>query len=847
MVKHIFTGLLTILTILPAFSQSDKFGFEEVLKSDGDILTAFAVPYNESNLNTLHSNKVLIKFITRNWIYVTASAKQINDLTSKGELSDFYFEPSFPVALGDSARGHMNVNPVHSGTGLDMPYTGKGVIIGYVDQGLDFNHPDFRNEDGSTRVLRYWDQTLNTGGPVGPFGYGIVWNSEQINNGTCISTENSTGHGTTVTGMGSGNGRANGLNKGIAPESNIIVVESNFGLPNWTMTIADACNYIFSVADTLGMPAVVNLSLGTYLGSHDGNDPASEVMEALLDEKPGRIIVCAAGNSGAQGKYHVTGNVDSDTSFVWLLNNPSGSAAFGANKIYFDLWSDVSDATFEYAFGADRPAPNYGLRGATDFRLAQQDMGTTLFDTIFNSTGQRIATVEIYRNIIGNNYRMQVLFTNVDSTAYYYRFMTKGTGKYDMWSGAWLGLNNFVTNIPSPAVFPAIANYNMPDSLQTIVSSWNCSEKVISVGNFRNRLGHTTKNLNYVGLSDNQPVGKLSPNSSKGPNRHLVVKPDVSAPGDLSLTAAPLWMLNNSAWNNTVDVTGWHARNGGTSMASPVIAGLAALYLEKCPKATYAGFKADLINSAAPDVWTGMVPNYAYGYGKPNAHSLLLGTLFDAEIVGENEKCGEPIPLTVNASTALSTVEWSNGSVGNPLMVDDGGEYIAYAYDLGGCRTVTDTHEVVQLQVLPILPILQSGNVLATLSFTNYQWTLNGVDIPGATEQTLVIEPPYGTYTCYCVSDDGCITETPPFTVTLGNLELSQSESAVYPNPTSDLFYIKGKSSELDVQVYDAAGKEMISFKGTNNAISIGHLPKGIYHVSIFDGKEKKWSKIVRM
>ena len=847
MVKYIFTVLLAIMSILPLHSQSNKFGFTDVLVKSGDVMTAFAVPYNESNLNNLNKNKFVIKYATRNWIFISCTPNQISELHQKGEVSDFYFEPSFPVALGDTARGHMNINPVHTGANLDMPYSGKGVIIGYVDQGLDFNHPDFKNEDGSSRVLRYWDQTLNSGGPVGPFGYGIVWNNEEINNGSCISTENSTGHGTTVAGMGSGNGRANGLNKGMAPESNIIVVESNFGLPNWTMTIADACEYIFKVADTLGMPAVVNLSLGTYLGSHDGNDPASEAMEALLDEKPGRIIVCAAGNSGSQGKYHVTGNVGTDTSFVWLLNNPSGSAAFGANKIYFDLWSDVSDATFEFAFGADRPAPNYGLRGSTEFSLAQEEMGTLLFDTIFNSNGQRIATMEIFKEIIGSNYRMQVLFTNIDSTSYYYRFMTKGSGKYDMWSGAWLGLNNFVTTIPTPAVFPEIVNYNMPDSLQTIVSSWNCSEKVISVGNFRNRLGHTTKNFNYVGLSDNQPVGKLSPNSSKGPNRHLVVKPDICAPGDLSLTAAPLWMLNSSAWNGTVDVTGWHARNGGTSMASPVIAGIAALYLEKCPKATYATFKSDLINSAAPDVWTGIVPNYGYGYGKPNAHNLLMGTLFDAEIVGETEKCGEPIPLTVNATTTLGSVEWSDGSTSNPIIVQDGGEFIAYAYDLMGCRTITDTHTVVQLEVLPILPILQSGNVLATLSFSNYQWTLNGVDIPGANEQTLVIEPPYGTYTCYCVSDDGCITETPPFTVTLGINELVNTDNIVYPNPTTDVFYVNAPYTDDVLRIFDAAGKEVEYRKEANNGISIGHLPKGIYHISITTGEEKKWSKIVRL
>jgi hypothetical protein len=151
------------------------------------------------------------------------------------------------------------------------------------------------------------------------------------------------------------------------------------------------------------------------------------------------------------------------------------------------------------------------------------------------------------------------------------------------------------------------------------------------------------------------------------------------------------------------------------------------------------------------------------------------------------------------------------------------------------------------LQVLPILPILQSGNVLATLSFSNYQWTLNGEDIPGATEQTLVIEPPYGTYTCYCVSADGCISETPPFTVSLGIDELSENGNLIFPNPTNDLFYLNENHESTVIRLFDASGKEVNYKKIDNKSYSIGHLPKGIYHLSIEQNKQKVWVKVVRM
>jgi hypothetical protein len=847
--KILFTAALSFFNSKSITAQSSKFGFEKILRESSEQATSFAVPYSTENLLFLSKEGVKVKYVTPKWLYITTTPKWIDEQTRSGKLSDFYFDHSAPMILADSARFQYFVNPVHAGTnGLDASYTGKNVIIGYVDQGLDFNHPDFKNQDGTTRVLRYWDHTLITGGPASPYGYGIVWDQDAINNGTCISTETGTAHGTTVAGLGSGNGLANGQNKGIAPESNIIIVESNFSLPNWTLSIADACDYIFKVADTLGMPAIVNLSLGTYLGSHDGNDPASVAIESLLDEKPGRIVVCAAGNSGARGKYHVHGEASgADTSFVWILNNPSGTAAFGANKIYFDLWSDVSDATFEYSFGADRPAPNYGLRGNTIFRPAQTSAGSVILDTIYNSMGHRIATIEIYPEIIDDNYRMQVLFSNVDSTAYYYRFMTKGTGSYDMWSGSWLGLNDFVTTTPNETLFPPITFYQMPDTLQTIVSSWNCSEKVISVGNVKNRKGHTTKNNTYYTSSDPNAVGELSPNSSKGPNRHNVIKPDVSASGDVSLSAAPLWLLANSSYNSVIDIGGWHARNGGTSMASPLVAGIAALYLQKCPSANYESFKNDLINTAFSDNHTGTVPNNAYGYGKPHALDLMLTTLFTATISGDSEKCADSIPLTVNASVSLSNVMWNNGIEGNPLLAGDGGEYYAEAYDLRGCRTFTDTHEVMQLEVLPILPILQSGNVLATLSFSNYQWTMNGVDIPGATEQTLVIEPPYGTYTCYCVSADGCVTETPPYTVAAGIDENSAVNLGVYPNPVIDKFNIGNELSYNSIELFDAFGKRIPLIKSDDGTYNISSLSKGIYQIVIYTENQKIESKIIKM
>ncbi len=838
---------LMIIVSNTVLGQSHKFGFEKTLRETPTVPTTFCVPNNEETQSLLKKEGITVKYSTKSWSFITTTPSWIDQKFKTGELKNYYFEFAPPMALADSAVFRHHGTEVHQGLGgLSSSYTGKDVIIGVVDQGLDWTHPDFLNVDGSTRVLRYWDQTLSSGGTVPqPYNYGIVWDSAQINSGACFSTENSTAHGTTVTGMAVGNGRANGTNKGFAPEADIIIVESNFNMPNWTLTVADACDYIFKVADTIGKPAVVNLSLGTYLGSHDGNDPAAQYMEALMNEKTGRIVVCAAGNSGAQGKYHVRGLVDTDTSFVWILNNPNTNAAFGANHIYFDLWADIPDANFNFAFGTDLPAPTFGFRGRSDFHGALSSLGSPIFDTIYSANGNRIATIETYTEIIDGSYHMEVLFSNVDSTSYYFRFMTTGSGLYDMWSGAFMGLNNFITSIPSASVVPDIVHYHIPDSLQTIVSSWNCSEKVISVGQVKNRQGHIDNNGNVVN-GDSRPIGALSVNSSKGPSRHNIVKPDVCAAGDLTLTAGPMWLLNNPAMNNMIDSGGWHVRSGGTSMASPIVAGIAALYLEKCGRATNITFKNDLITTSFGDGNTGSLPNFSYGHGNPHALNLLLMNEFTAQVVGNPGICTESV-LGLYSTEPLSTAFWSTGNEGLNNTINAPGQYSATVYNTKGCKAETNPFTVNQMDFLPILPIIQSGNTLATLSLTTYQWTLNGADIPGATNSTLEISPPGGTYTCYCVSAEGCISETPPFTVVLGIEELKGSPVVIYPNPSAASFWLQTEQTVKSVKAYDLDGKEIELIQQFDNSYSISSLPKGNYHLIIELENEKIYSKITRM
>lgn len=696
-------------------------------------LSASNTPSNELRLKELN---IPIKQRTDTYLYFNATPSQLIDASGSYLIESLYFSVSRPQPLADSALVKHQINLVHQGlNGVDTAYTGKGIIMGVIDQGIDFNHPDFKTATGKTRVLRYWDHSVNGVNPPQPYNYGIVWDSSSINDGTCTSLETITAHGTTVAGMAAGNARANLKNKGAAPEADLIVVETNFNLPNWTLTIADGCDYIFKVADSLGKPAVINISLGDYLGSHDGNDPAADLIESLLDLSPGRIVVSAAGNAGNQGKFHVRNNsIGSDTTFFWNIPN-TGMTVAGPNKIVFDLWSDTADAHYYFAYGADKISPNYSFRGNTTFRYATSNMNQVpVTDTLFNANGQRIAIIDSYRELVGGNFHMMSVFTTIDSMAYRYRFMTTGSGKYDAWGGSWIQLSNFSTSIPTAIQFPAIQHYIMPDSLLTIVSSWNCSEKVISVANMRNRKGHVTKNNTYYQPASTTPVGRLSENSSKGPARNGTTKPDITAAGDVTLAAGPVWYLNNTANNTTIDVGGFHVRNGGTSMASPVVAGIAALYLQKCPLSTYQQFKIDLSNTAIVDAATGATPNFGYGFGKADALGILTAKNIALSIDPIPGICvGSTATLHASSPSTLYNAVWNNGNVGISMSTAIVGSYYVKGLDSAGCYTRSNP---IALGTLA-LPFVDAGanfttcpgqeiSLLGTGTAVSYTWN-NGV------------------------------------------------------------------------------------------------------------------------
>ena len=820
--------------------------YNEYKSKSPAVITDFAVKGDLLSLKM--DDDIYYKYSNSDWHFIRCTSLKLGQLYQDEIVTQLYFTPSFPAILNDTMRLVQNIDSVHAGfSPLPSSFTGKDIIIGYIDTGIDFNHGDFKNDDGTTRVLRYWDHSLGVDAGRTPpkYGYGQVWTNTDIDNGVCTSTDNHA-HGTTVSGTGSGNANENGRYKGAAPESDIIIIETNFNLANWTLTVADAIDYVFEMADSLGKPAIVNTSVGDYLGSHDGTDPASQIVDSLLKDKAGRIVVAAAGNAGNWGKFHLKTSVDTDTSFTWFEVNPTST--FGTPAVYFDLWADTVDfKNVNFALGADVQIPNIEFRGRTQFYNIQSLLGITTIDSIMNNSN-KLSPVEIYAEEINGVYHLEVYLENPDSADYLYSFMTTGNGLYDLWSGTTMGLSNIKSiGLPDVADYPNIIHYNLPDTLTTIVSSWNCLESVTSVGNFAGQLDYIDVNGSLYTF--NHTPGKLSINSSKGPNRNGYIKPDVSATGDGNLSSVIGQYANNGS--GSLAEGGMHIRNGGTSIACPVISGIAALYLEKCPKSTFEDYKNALLVNAKEDDFTGVTPNFAYGYGKVDAFKLLTETNFDVTLIGDTLICDDPEVFETVENNFISYT-WHNNLSTPSISINETDTVYIIVENERGCKSFSDSIIVIK-GTLPINPVINVlGGGLVTTPADSYQWFLEGISIENADEQFYnpIVS---GDYSVEAFSPEGCSYVSNESLIDLSTLaELKKNEFIVFPNPFVDHFQIiKNDYYDITIMINDITGKLIYEFVEVDStdlfiSISMDIFPSGMYFVTLSYDKSFKTFKLIK-
>jgi len=532
-----------------------------------------------------------------------------------------------PRILNDFAAAHTGADMVRRGNWpLPVGYTGKQVIVGIIDTGIDVHHMDFRNADGTSRILYIWDQLAESDGrsPSGPgfdYHYGREWTNEEIEGGTCTHRDTD-GHGTHVAGTAAGNGSPTGLYAGMAPESDLIVVALDFGS---STGILDGANYIFKRAEMLGRPCVINASVGGHSGPHDGSDLESQGLETLVSERNGRLFCAAAGNE-AGDLIHVSfpASTDSFWTYFHCLED-------GIIQLYIRIPNEFL-ASFKVAVGADAsdfnpldstggPWAYWGRTSWFTFKNIEDAGGSKAVN--FRAAGRKRGGIEFAVETVSDSVSAIIVRITDEMT-----WDDSGSvSDLELWRLLVWNVNPrihaWIADIGAAYPFPVDdPRYLYPDSRAT-VGMPATGRKVIAVGSYVNRTEYESQD-GQTWVYPDAAAGELAESTSRGPAGDGRIKPDIATPGVWVISSLSEDSKAGEAFDPSYMVEdGRHIVMSGTSMASPVAAGCLALFLEQNPDAGFDRVMTDLRASAAEDPFTGPdLPDNDWGYGKLNIWNM---------------------------------------------------------------------------------------------------------------------------------------------------------------------------------------------------------------------------------
>lgn len=540
------------------------------------------VKYHGS-LDRLREQNIVVEELIAGYAILTVPEALVDTVSDTPEIEyvekpkRFYYGQTFPA-------GTSCFPPVTMRT----PFlNGGGVLLAVLDSGITWDLEVFRKADGSTRIRYLWDQTVSeeTGDvrygkmPDG-FSIGTEYTAEEINAALqmhtwdryrLIPSRDLSGHGTAVAGIAAGRS-ADGLYTGAAPEAELIIVK--LGLPREegfprTTEIMRGVTYALWKARQLNMPLVINLSFGNSYGSHDG----SSLLERFLDNASeiGKTVICVgSGNEGA-ARGHFAGNITRDSRVELAVGNYERS-------LNIQLWKNYSDVfriRLQSPGGEEAELTTNIQGGKYTLKLEQTRILVYLGEPLPYAVAQEIYLEMIpvtgsYINAGIWTIRLEPVMT---VTGQYYLYLPAGNGRGDS-TGFYRSTPQVTLTVPSTAA------------------------KVITVGAY---------DPVYDTYADFSGRGYADSTRTIGVAAAGLTKPDLVAPG-----------VNIQA----PDVYGTFTPTTGTSFATPIVSGAAALLMEwgivrgNDPFLYGEKIKAYLRKGARPLRGEMEYPNDRVGYGR---------------------------------------------------------------------------------------------------------------------------------------------------------------------------------------------------------------------------------------
>lgn len=463
---------------------------------------------------------------------------------------------------------------------------GQGVLMGFVDTGIDYTNPVFQNQDGTSRIVSLWDQTIDSenGYPEGTF-FGTEYKREQINLAlknqnpfTVVPSKDENGHGTMMAGIAAGNEVTESNFSGVVPDTELIVVKLKpakkiikdfYAIPDTAVCYQSndliwGVQYLTTVARNLKRPIAIGIGVGTTSSSHDGRGTFSE-QTSRLGDIPGIVICTAAGNEG-DTRGHFYGAIDPTVGSTTVeLNVAEKETGFS-----MQLWG-ASPST--YSIDILSPSGEYIPRILEGLDVSQ-DISFIFEQTVIHVEYQMV------ESITGE----QLIFLRFQNPAPgIWKFQVYSRGDLPGSFHIWLPLREFIS---------VDTYFIQPNPYTTVTSPGNALVPITITA--YNPLNNTL----YRG-------------AGRGYSRNNVIKPELAAPG-VNILAPTL----SHGFDNFT----------GTSASCAHAAGITAMMLEwAIVRGNYPGVDAvevkKLLIRGAVRSNTLQYPNRDWGYGIINIYN----------------------------------------------------------------------------------------------------------------------------------------------------------------------------------------------------------------------------------
>jgi hypothetical protein len=623
----------------------------------GDYVLAAAILADGATAEELTAEGANVYYQRKNIVFMSVPTSDVERLAELKSVRKMELARKLAPKLSD-ARVAAGVAKIHAGEDLPQAYTGKGVMAGIVDGGMDPNHINFRNSDGSSRIGMLASATINSNtGNLSTTFYGddIVGSAGPI---TAFTTDdNTTFHGAHTMGIMAGSYMGDAkvaVKKNFAQSENQTIANPYYGVA-YEADIAATCGDLYDqviaygvalaldYADYKGEPCVINLSLGSNTGSHDPRSTMGQVLESLGQDG---IICVSAGNEGDL-PIAITKTFSGDDLTLKSCINPY----YFSSSYYYLRYGQV------YAYSAD----------STEFKMQAIVINRSRGTVVFRSQefGNQDGSAQYY---VSSDSYQESDADIVDATfaRYFDGYIGIGT-EYDEATGRYMACFDYYTMDTSKynssdnyviafiitgadgqrvdcycdGTYTCLDNYNLSGytegSTNGTISDMACANNILVVGSYNTADDYATLNGGIMGYQGEFTPGEVSGFSSYGTildGRNL---PHVLAPGACIISSTSKYYIDNTDNGMTEDYLSakvsedsrdnyWQVAIG-TSMSSPFVAGSIALWLEADPTLNINDVYDIIEKTAVKDEYTAKADPVQVGYGKFDAYAGLKEVL----------------------------------------------------------------------------------------------------------------------------------------------------------------------------------------------------------------------------